>query len=182
LLDSAASVRRAAGFSAGVRSAAGRVCRRSGGATTKEQSHETDYRFGARGFGHRRRGARPFPGLRDPKADDDGAYVAKEAYPYGDDYAYRGYSTWRGLNDRQAELDRRIDMGVASGSLTRAEAARLRDEFRDLAYTEARYRRTGGGLSAWERDDLDRRFDRLSLRIGEERHDSQYRGYRYDRY
>ena len=78
---------------------------------------------------------------------------------------------WRNINARQAELDRRIDQGVRNGSLTRAEATRLRAEFQSIARLEAQYRRSGGGLNAWERQDLDRRFDALSRRIQVERND-----------
>jgi hypothetical protein len=90
---------------------------------------------------------------------------------------YRGYSQWQSINSRQANLDRRIDVGIRNGSLTRSEAVRLRAEFRNIAYLESRYRRSNG-LSNWERQDLDRRFDRLSARIRDQRHDRQnYRGY-----
>ncbi|WP_297514841.1 hypothetical protein [uncultured Caulobacter sp.] len=78
--------------------------------------------------------------------------------------------------DRQAMLDRRIDMGLRNGSLTRGEAYRLRAELRDTERLERQYRR--GGLSGWERADLDRRFDRLSAQIRYERHDRDY-GYGY---
>lgn len=77
---------------------------------------------------------------------------------------------WMNINQRQAQLDHRIDMGVRNGSLTRYEATRLRAEFQGIARLEARYRHTGG-LQAWERRDLDRRFDMLSARIRYERHD-----------
>lgn len=76
---------------------------------------------------------------------------------------------WQSINQRQAELDRRIDRGVRDGSLSRREATRLRGEFNSLARLENQYRR--GGLSAWERNDLDRRFDRLSAQIRNERND-----------
>ena len=85
-------------------------------------------------------------------------------------------SRWIGINQRQAELDRRIDMGQRHGDLTRSEARRLRMEFNQIAQLESRYR--ANGLSAWERSDLDRCFDRLSMRIRGERHDNQY-GYGY---
>lgn len=78
--------------------------------------------------------------------------------------------SWQNINARQAQLDRRIDQGVRNGSLTRNEAVRLRAEFRDIARLETRYRATGG-LQGWERQDLDRRFDRLSAKIRMERHD-----------
>jgi hypothetical protein len=76
------------------------------------------------------------------------------------------------INDRQAQLDRRIDMGVRNGSLTRSEAYRLRGQLRDTARLERDYRR--GGLSGWERADLDRRFDRISAQVRYERHDRDY--------
>ena len=80
---------------------------------------------------------------------------------------------WQSINQRQATLDQRIDMGVRNGSLTRSEAVRLRAEFNDLNRLETRYRVTGGGLSLQERADLDRRFDALSAQIRFERHDAQ---------
>ncbi|MFN3652116.1 MAG: hypothetical protein ACK47B_21275 [Armatimonadota bacterium] len=72
---------------------------------------------------------------------------------------------WKSINKRQSVLDRRIDQGVRSGELTRAEAARLRTEFRELTQREARYRKSGNGLSNVERRDLDRRFDALAKRV-----------------
>ena len=86
---------------------------------------------------------------------------------------------WQSVNQRQYNLDHRIDQGVRNGSLTRMEAARLRNEFRALNRLEARYRVTGGGLSGWERADLDRRFDNLSRQIRLERHDRQDRRHRW---
>lgn len=71
---------------------------------------------------------------------------------------------WQSINQRQANLDRRIDQGVRSGSLTRQEAANLRTLYRGIVQLEARYRATNG-LSAWERRDLDQRFDHLSSRV-----------------
>jgi Ni/Co efflux regulator RcnB len=80
------------------------------------------------------------------------------------------------VNQRQAQLEQRINVGIRNGALTRAEAYRLRGELRETARIEARYRR--GGLSGWERADLDRRFDRISAQIRYERHDRDY-GYGY---
>lgn len=85
---------------------------------------------------------------------------------------------WMGIDDRQAQLDARIDAGVRSGDLSRSEAMRLRDEFRDLAILEERYR--ANGLSAWERDDLDRRFDQLAMQVRMERRDGDRRDYAWD--
>jgi len=78
---------------------------------------------------------------------------------------------WQTINQRQANLDRRIDVGVRNGDLTRNEARHLRGQFHDLQRLEARYR--VDGLSLRERNDLDRRFDRLSAQIRAERHDRQ---------
>lgn len=78
---------------------------------------------------------------------------------------------WVGVDQRQAQLDQRIEAGVRSGQLTRPEAGRLQAEFQDIVSLEARYR--ANGLSANERADLDRRFDELSARIREERRDNQ---------
>ena len=84
---------------------------------------------------------------------------------------------WQSVNQRQANLERRIEQGVRSGDLTRPEAARLRGEYRDLARLEAQYRRSGGGLDMRERRDLDRRFDRLSAQVYAQKHDTQTRRY-----
>ena len=83
---------------------------------------------------------------------------------------------WMNINQRQDQLDQRIDVGVRNGSLTRVEAMNLRAEFNGIARLETRYRRTGG-LQAWERRDLDRRFDILSAKIRYERHDRDDRGH-----
>ena len=85
----------------------------------------------------------------------------------------QNYGGWQSINVRQASLDRRIDVGVRNGQLSRREATRLRGEFNALLRLEANYRR--GGLTAWERSDLDRRFDRLSAQIRDERRDRDNR-------
>jgi hypothetical protein len=82
---------------------------------------------------------------------------------------------WQSINQRQANLDARIDAGVRDGSLSRSEAVRLRGEFNDLVRLEARYR-SSYGLSMAERADLDRRFDSLSSQIRYQRHDDETRG------
>lgn len=77
--------------------------------------------------------------------------------------------SWASINQRQTNLDARIDAGLRSGELTRVEAADLRNDYRAVADLEARYR--VGGLSQWERQDLDRRFDAISTRIRYDRND-----------
>lgn len=103
--------------------------------------------------------------------------VPAAAQSYGRDH--RGpdryeQNNWQTINQRQARLDRRIDQGVRNGSLSRREAVTLRTEFRNLARLEQTYRR--GGLTRWERADLDQRFDRLEARVRYERHDRDDRG------
>jgi len=80
---------------------------------------------------------------------------------------------WQSINQRQATQFARIDQGVRSGALTRAEAGRLRSEFRALDRLENRYR--AGGLNPRERQDLNRRYDALSRRIYVQKRDRQYR-------
>ena len=101
------------------------------------------------------------------------AVASAQAYGYdrGPDRGYdRGYQDVGG--DRVARLDQRIDVGIRNGALTRNEAWRLKGDLRETARLESRYRR--GGLSGWERADLDRRYDRISAQIRYERHDRDY--------
>ena len=72
---------------------------------------------------------------------------------------------WQNMDGRRANLDQRIDTGVRNGSLNGAEAAELRGEFSQITNLELTYRNTGGGLSADERSDLDRRMDLLGRNI-----------------
>lgn len=83
---------------------------------------------------------------------------------------------WLSINQRQAQLDHRIDVGVRNHSLTVREATALRAEFQTIARLEYRYRQTAG-LQAWERRDLDRRFNILSAKIRIDRHDRDDRRY-----
>ncbi|MGY4398660.1 TolA-binding protein [Sphingomonas sp. UYAg733] len=84
---------------------------------------------------------------------------------------------WQTINHRQANLYNRIDQGIRSGALNRAEATRLKTQFRQLNNLEAQYRRSRPGLTIAERRDLDRRFDTLSQRIKIQKHDRQGRRY-----
>ncbi len=85
---------------------------------------------------------------------------------------------WQSINQRQAQIERRIDQGIRNGSLGRREAVNLRGEFRQITMLEQRYRRSNG-LSMQERRDLDRRFDTLSRKVRIDRNDRNNRpGYR----
>ena len=77
------------------------------------------------------------------------------------------------INAQQAEISRRIDVGQRTGQLTFREAARLRVELREIARLEARYRYNG--LNRFERNDLDRRLDRLAVQVRFERRDMDNR-------
>jgi Ni/Co efflux regulator RcnB len=93
------------------------------------------------------------------------AVASAQSYDRGHDRNYRQDVG----GDRVARLDQRIDMGIRNGGLSRNEAWRLKGDLRETARLESRYRR--GGLNGWERQDLDRRYDRISAQIRYERHD-----------
>ena len=97
----------------------------------------------------------------------------RPAQSQSQNHGAQNYGGWQSINVRQANLDRRIDQGVRNGQLSRREATRLRSDFNALLRLETNYRR--GGLTAWERNDLDRRFDRLSAQIRNERNDRDNR-------
>jgi tetrahydromethanopterin S-methyltransferase subunit G len=80
---------------------------------------------------------------------------------------------WQSINQRQDRIEKRIDQGIRSGALNRREAVQLRRDVRNLTGLEARYR--VGGLSNWERQDLNRRFDALAAKVRFQKNDRQYR-------
>ena len=87
----------------------------------------------------------------------------------------QNYNGWNAIAQRKHNLDRRIDRGVQTRQLSRREASRLQDELNSLVRLERQYMR--GGLTRWERQDLDRRYDRLSAKVRYERND--YNGRRH---
>ena len=81
-----------------------------------------------------------------------------------------------GTIDRREHHQRaRLAQGVRSGELTHREAQRLRAEQAALRAEERLYRRTGDGLSRWERRDLHRDLNRTSRDIRRQKHDGQDR-------
>lgn len=80
---------------------------------------------------------------------------------------------WKPILQRQANLFARIDAGVRNGSLTEREAGNLRARFARLALRDEKYRR--GGYSAWEMNDLQRRYDDLSARVRYQKNDDDAR-------
>lgn len=91
-----------------------------------------------------------------------------------------GWDSRAGYVGRRGDrIDHRIDQGVRSGRLTRSEAGRLYAELNWIAAAERRAARNG--LSRYERQELDRRYDRLSGRVQWEKRDGERRDYGYRR-
>ena len=80
---------------------------------------------------------------------------------------------WQSISNRKHQLDRRINVGLRNGSLSRREGRRLENELNRLVRLERSYLR--GGLTRWERNDLDRRYDRLAVQVRIERRDRDNR-------
>lgn len=85
----------------------------------------------------------------------------------------RHHGGWQSINQRKHNLDRRIDVGLRNGQLDRREGRRLQQELNSLVRLERHYLR--GGLTRWERNDLDRRYDRLAVQVRIERRDRDHR-------
>lgn len=85
----------------------------------------------------------------------------------------QNYGRWQPISQRKYNLDRRIDRGFANRALSRREASRLKAELNSLVRLEYSYQR--GGLTRWERNDLDRRYDRLAAQVRYERRDNDGR-------
>ena len=94
------------------------------------------------------------------------AAVPASAQPYNHD---RFGGRYENINQRERDLAIRIQRGQRDGSLSWREARRLRTELTNIERLERRYR--VNGLQAWERNDLNRRLDRLSLQVRGERRD-----------
>lgn len=76
---------------------------------------------------------------------------------------------------REANQQARINEGVRSGTLTKAEAARLEAQQVALRKEVRRDRIDGGGLSPAERAKIDRQQNRQSTRISRQKTDGQTR-------
>jgi len=118
------------------------------------------------------------PAASQPYRYDDDRYEQRYDQRYGQRYDQRYdrryHDGW--TSNRVQTAERRIVSGLQSGQLTRREAARLRDELYDFARLEARARR--GGMSGWERAQVERRWDQLIAAIRYETRDREY-GYGY---
>ncbi len=77
------------------------------------------------------------------------------------------------INKRQAKQQHRIAEGIENGSLTPKESARLEKQEARINVLEAKDRKSGGGLSAKERDELNGLLNSESHRIYVQKHDGQ---------
>ena len=80
-----------------------------------------------------------------------------------------------GVNGREAAQRDRIAQGVASGSLTGREAARLTAEQARIERKEQRFRANDGRLGPRERNALDRSLDRSRNHIFRAKHNDRER-------
>lgn len=78
-----------------------------------------------------------------------------------------------GLDKRQAEQQKRIDQGVASGQLNEKEAARLKARESKLE-ADKQAAKADGKVTKEERKKLHREADRDSRAIHREKHDRQH--------
>lgn len=100
--------------------------------------------------------------------------AAAQSYRHNDGPRYEHNNRgWQPIAQRKYNLDQRIDVGQRNGQLSRREATRLRTELNALVRLEYSYQR--GGLSLRERQELDRRYDRLSQQVRSERRDRDNR-------
>jgi hypothetical protein len=79
------------------------------------------------------------------------------------------------INERQHNQQQRINEGVKSGQLTRAEAHKLRSNQRAINRYERQSRADGNGLTTRERMRLQRQQNRQSNAIHQQKHDKQVR-------
>jgi hypothetical protein len=83
-----------------------------------------------------------------------------------------GQSKIKGREKNQAS---RIHQGVQNGSLTRPEAARLKQQQRDIRQDVRQDRRDGGGLSPREKAQITHEQNQANRQIYKQKHDGQTR-------
>lgn len=96
--------------------------------------------------------------------------------PQGNAYGYDNYGQVRRLDARIDAMQRQITNLDRRNVLSNREAARLRDDSREIENRLHRVARNG--FTNWERNDIENRIQRLEVRIQREARD----GNRYDRY
>lgn len=85
-----------------------------------------------------------------------------------------GAASTPGIDKRQANQEKRIDQGVASGQLTKREARRLEREQNAVNRAENRAK-ADGTVTAQERRQLHRAQNHASRDIARQKHDRQQR-------
>ncbi len=77
-----------------------------------------------------------------------------------------------GLDKREANMEKRMEQGKASGALNEKEAARLEKRKAKLEKAEERAK-ADGQVTPQERKHLDKKADRMSKDIYRQKHDKQ---------
>lgn len=80
-----------------------------------------------------------------------------------------------GIDKRQANQEKRIDQGIASGELTKREARRLERQQNRIDRAEAAAK-ADGKVTKKERAGLHHMQDKASANIAHQKHDAQKRG------
>ncbi|MBW8302657.1 MAG: hypothetical protein K0M78_01655, partial [Brevundimonas sp.] len=86
---------------------------------------------------------------RDDRYDRHDRYERNDRDRYDRGDRYENHGRWQSIAQRKYQLDRRIDVGLRNGSLSRREASRLSTALNSLVRLERNYMR--GGLTRWER-------------------------------
>jgi hypothetical protein len=99
-------------------------------------------------------------------------YGGNESYGYGQGNGYGNGNG--GIEARTDQLERRFQLGVQRGTISRQEALYLSDGFRQLNRLERQYSR--GGINRNERQSLQQRLLQLQqqIQLAERSRDSRY--------
>jgi hypothetical protein len=87
---------------------------------------------------------------------------------------------WSNVDNTQARILQRINLGRANGTLTAREYTRLMNQYNTIAAQEARLRMTGGRLNARERMVLQTRLSNLFSNVQRQSYDRQGRRFGYN--
>jgi hypothetical protein len=113
------------------------------------------------------------------QAHDIRPYQVPNEY-HQDAYAGPGRDDRMGDRDiqiRLSRLDRRLEIGLQEGRLTRDESHYLSRDLYQLSRLSRSY--SYNGLSRWEYADLSQRIDRLEHQVARESHDDDRRSFGY---
>jgi hypothetical protein len=80
---------------------------------------------------------------------------------------------WQSISQRKFQLEQRIDRAAHQRKLSSREASSLKRDLAQLVRLERQYER--GGLNRQERQELDRRYDRLEAKVRLESRDHNNR-------